>query len=577
MPAHHPGLALPRLATTPAVTRNRGSTGTCHRLPPAGRFASVAPLLLDMPGAPSTACTGPPARHRGTADADLELLLRAAEGNRADRLLPPEDPDARARYRWIVGHHAAFAVWQMHIRVLKAVAETPEPSQHTVRLAAHLYDVYSVLFLYTGSCSAERYAATVRADMMACDVAFSGEWARDHLPIPPLLRRIRDRHPASLVDEVAEAAKHNHRVHMAVAKKLVPDGASLLQEAGRRSGGAPSEDELALYDSYFRVRRTPVCRGFFTAQLTRLLAQCLCDIAVHGLNDADAAPARLGTQQNASIERLEREAVGILTGLAAWLSSPTAPNQPSTAAPAPEEGARMSTADDIKTVSMTPPLYDYLLAQAEPPTPVQTRLIDHTRALGGPAEMQIPHEQGVFLTLLVRLTRAREIVEVGTFTGYSTLALALGQPADGRVVTCDTSEEWTGIARDAWQAAGVAERIEVRLGPAADTLRELPDRQWIDMAFIDADKPGYRDYWEELVPRMRPGGLLLADNVLYGGEAADPEPTGNAWAIRTFNEHVRDDDRVEAVMLPLADGLTLARKRDTPRPGRTRSVTEKTS
>ncbi|MGW7514383.1 class I SAM-dependent methyltransferase [Streptomyces sp. NPDC054796] len=573
MPAHHAGLALPRPAPTPAAAaRSLDGTGTCHRLPPADRSASVAPLLLDMPGAPSAACTGSPARHRDTAEADLALLLRAAEGKRPDRLLAPEDPDARARYRWTVGHHAAFAVWQMHARVLEAVAEASEPSEHTVRLAAHLYDVYSVLFLYTGSCSAERYAATVRADMTACHVAFSGEWARDHLPIPPLLRRIRDRHPASLVGEVAEAAKHNHRVHMAVAKKLVPDGASLLQEAGRRSGGAPSEDELALYDTYFRVRRTPVCRGFFTAQLTRLLAQCLCDIAVHGLNDADAAPARLGVQQNASIERLECEAIGILTRLATWLSSPTAPPQSSTTAPIPEKGARMSTADDVKTVAMTPPLYDYLLAHAEPPTPVQARLIDHTRALGGPAEMQIPHEQGVFLTLLARLMRARHIVEVGTFTGYSTLALALGQPTGGRVVTCDTSEEWTGIARDAWQAAGVADRIEVRLGPAADTLRELPGRQWIDMAFIDADKPGYRDYWEELVPRMRPGGLLLADNVLYGGEAADPEPTGNARAIRAFNDHVRADDRVEAVMLPLADGLTLARKRETTRP-----AAEKTS
>lgn len=221
--------------------------------------------------------------------------------------------------------------------------------------------------------------------------------------------------------------------------------------------------------------------------------------------------------------------------------------------------------DDVKTLAMTPTLYRYLLAQAEPPTPVQRQLIARTRALGKPAEMRIPHEQGVFLTLLVRLTMARQIVEVGTFTGYSTLALALGQPPDGRVITCDLSEEWAGIARDAWQAAGVADRIELRLGPAAETLRALPPEPLIDLVFLDADKPGYRDYWEQLVPRVRPGGLLLADNVLYGGAVASPDATGNAHAIRAFNDQVRADDRVEAVLLPIADGLTIARKRETPR------------
>ncbi|WP_431045352.1 O-methyltransferase [Streptomyces sp. P1-3] len=234
----------------------------------------------------------------------------------------------------------------------------------------------------------------------------------------------------------------------------------------------------------------------------------------------------------------------------------------------------MNPADDVKTVSMTPALYRYLLAQAEPPSPVQQRLIDRTRALGTVAEMQIPHEQSVFLTLLSRLARARLIVEVGTFTGYSTLALALGVEPGGRVITCDLSAEWTDIAREAWQAAGVTERIEPRLGPAAETLRALPEEPGIDLVFLDADKPGYQDYWEQLVPRVRPGGLLLADNVLYGGEAADPEATGNAQAIRAFNERVRTDKRVEAVMLPIADGLTLARKRGTadgapvPAPGR---------
>ncbi|MBB5160001.1 O-methyltransferase [Saccharopolyspora phatthalungensis] len=220
-----------------------------------------------------------------------------------------------------------------------------------------------------------------------------------------------------------------------------------------------------------------------------------------------------------------------------------------------------TTAGDIKTLQITPALYEYLLDQAKPPTPVQRDLINRTHTLGGCAEMQVPHEQAAFLTLLTRLVNARWIVEVGTFTGYSTLAFALGLPPDGRVTTCDLSEEWMSIARDAWKRAGVDDRIEPRIGPAADTLRSLPEEPLIDLVFLDADKPGYETYWEELVPRVRPGGLLLADNVLYGGEAADPDATGNASAIRAFNDRVRADERVESVMLPIADGLTMARKR----------------
>lgn len=175
--------------------------------------------------------------------------------------------------------------------------------------------------------------------------------------------------------------------------------------------------------------------------------------------------------------------------------------------------------------------------------------------------MQVPHEQGVFLTLLGRIVGARRIVEVGTFTGYSTLALAEGLAAGGRVLTCDVSEEWTSIAREAWKAAGVDERIDLEIAPALETLRALPQDPVIDLAFLDADKSGYRAYWDELVPRLRPGGLILADNVLYGGGAVHADAQGNALAIREFNAHVRADERVESVMLPIADGLTLARKR----------------
>lgn len=215
----------------------------------------------------------------------------------------------------------------------------------------------------------------------------------------------------------------------------------------------------------------------------------------------------------------------------------------------------------LKTVVMNQRRYDYVLKQAEPPTPAQQRLIARTKQLGASAEMQIPPEQGVLLNLLVKLTGASRIVEIGTYTGYSTLAMASALPPGGQLITCDLSSEWTSIARESWEDAGVADRIEVRLGPAAETLRAMPQQPHIDLAFIDADKVGYREYWDLLVPRIRPGGLLLADNVLYYGEAADDFPTGNAKAIDEFNDHVRADDRVESVMLPIADGLTLARKR----------------
>ena len=214
----------------------------------------------------------------------------------------------------------------------------------------------------------------------------------------------------------------------------------------------------------------------------------------------------------------------------------------------------------MKAVPVTPELIDYVQRQVNL-SDVQRRLIERTRRLGQSFEMQIPPEQGEFLTLLARSIGARTIVEVGTFTGYSTLALASGLEPGGQVITCDLSDEWTAIGEEAWAEAGVADRIRVELGPAADTLRALPADLVVDLAFIDADKVGYIEYWELLVPRLRPGGLLLADNVLYYGEAVSPDAVGNAKAIREFNAHVLADDRVESVMLTIADGLTIARKK----------------
>jgi len=176
--------------------------------------------------------------------------------------------------------------------------------------------------------------------------------------------------------------------------------------------------------------------------------------------------------------------------------------------------------------------------------------------------MQISHDEGELLTMLVRLTGARHAVEVGTFTGYSALCIARGLPADGRLVACDVSEEWTAIGRRAWDAAEVADRIDLRIAPALETLAALPADSSFDLAFIDADKPNYANYFDALLPRMRTNGAILVDNVLWDGRVvksdADDE---NTVAIRAFNDKVASDARVDTVMLPIADGLTLLRKR----------------
>ncbi len=207
-------------------------------------------------------------------------------------------------------------------------------------------------------------------------------------------------------------------------------------------------------------------------------------------------------------------------------------------------------------------IHEYLVAHGTPPDDAQRALIDATAALGGVAMMQIAPEQGAFLTLLAASIGARSAVEVGTFTGYSALCIARGLGASGHLLCCDVSDEWTSIGRPHWEAAGVADRIELRIGPALDTLRALPADATIDLAFIDADKPNYAGYYDELLPRMRPNGVILVDNVLWSGSVIDPSINDdNTVAIRAFNDKVAADERVDTVMLPIADGLTLLRKR----------------
>jgi caffeoyl-CoA O-methyltransferase len=165
------------------------------------------------------------------------------------------------------------------------------------------------------------------------------------------------------------------------------------------------------------------------------------------------------------------------------------------------------------------------------------------------------------MTMLAGLMGARQVIEVGTFTGYSSICLARGMAPDGRLICCDINEDWTSLARTYWQKAGLADRIELRLGPALDTLRALPAQASFDLAFIDADKTGYASYWEELVPRVRSGGVICVDNTLLHGRIFHADPDPDALAIREFNERALADTRVVLAMLPVGDGLTLARKK----------------
>jgi len=179
--------------------------------------------------------------------------------------------------------------------------------------------------------------------------------------------------------------------------------------------------------------------------------------------------------------------------------------------------------------------------------------------------MQITPEQGHFLALLVRLISARRALEIGTFTGYSALAVALALPEDGQVVACDISEEWTGTGRRFWERAGIAKKIELRIAPALKTLRQLEsegNRDRFDLAFIDADKPGYDGYYEGALGLVRPGGLIALDNMLRGGRVADPNQNDtDTVALRQLNTKIAGDDRVDRVILPIASGMTLARRR----------------
>ncbi len=217
-----------------------------------------------------------------------------------------------------------------------------------------------------------------------------------------------------------------------------------------------------------------------------------------------------------------------------------------------------------QTLTLSEALYDYLLSVSLREPPLLYRLREETAALPH-AVMQISPEQGQFMALLAELVGARRVLEVGTFTGYSALVVALALPADGRIITCDVDEEMTAIARRYWAEGGVADKIDLRLGPAVDTLDALladGGAGTFDFAFVDADKENYDAYYERALALLRQGGLMVIDNVLWSGAVADPnkmDPDTNA--IRALNAKLHGDQRVSLSLLPVSDGITLARKR----------------
>ncbi|HEY3483935.1 MAG TPA: class I SAM-dependent methyltransferase [Ilumatobacteraceae bacterium] len=212
---------------------------------------------------------------------------------------------------------------------------------------------------------------------------------------------------------------------------------------------------------------------------------------------------------------------------------------------------------------LDPAIARYVAARTTPPDDVLRDLAERTvEATGQRALMQISPDQGALLALLTRLVGAKHAVEIGTFTGYSSISIARALAPGGSLLCCDVSEEWTAIAREHWERAGLTDRIELRIAPAIETLRALPSGTSFDLAFIDADKPSYLAYYEALMPMLRTNGLILVDNTLWSGRVADGTTDDvDTVALREFNDHVASDDRVESYILPLADGLTLIRIR----------------
>ncbi len=213
-----------------------------------------------------------------------------------------------------------------------------------------------------------------------------------------------------------------------------------------------------------------------------------------------------------------------------------------------------------RSIGLDPHLNAYVLEHSSQPDDVQQQLIERTEALGPESMMQIAPEQGEFLSMLTSMVGASFAVEVGTFTGYSALSIARSLAPGGRLLCCDVSEAWTSIAREHWELAGIADRIDLRIAPGIETLRALPTDAVVDLAFIDADKGGYVDYYEELIARLAPNGVICVDNTLWSGAVADEaNREDDTVALRAFNTRVAADQRTRQVIVPIGDGLTMIR------------------
>ncbi len=214
-----------------------------------------------------------------------------------------------------------------------------------------------------------------------------------------------------------------------------------------------------------------------------------------------------------------------------------------------------------KSVWLSEELHQYVMAGSTSPNAVASELIATTEALGGIARMQIAPEQGAFMAMLTAMVAPKLAVEIGTFTGYSALMTAGALPPGGRLLCCDVSEEWTAIAREHWERAGVADRIDLRIAPALDTLTSLPADTVIDLVFIDADKTNYANYYNAILPMLAPDGLILVDNVLWHGDVVNPaNQEADTVALREFTAMVAADDRVDQVIVPIGDGVTMIRR-----------------
>lgn len=215
----------------------------------------------------------------------------------------------------------------------------------------------------------------------------------------------------------------------------------------------------------------------------------------------------------------------------------------------------------LTSIGLSPELGEYVVSHTTPRDELLLKIERETAALGELAVMQTAPEQAALLELLVRVTGSRRALEVGTFTGYGAVRIARGLAADGTLLCLELEQRWADVAAANLRADGMAERVEIRVGPALEALRALPAEPQFDFAYLDADKGGYPGYYEELVPRLAAGGLLAIDNVLAAGRVLDPGDDENVRAVCELNDRIAADDRVEAVMVPIGDGMTLVRRR----------------